>query len=358
MAASPHVAIVHDYLSQRGGAERVVLRLASLFPEAPIYTSFYAPDSTFDEFRDRQIVTSKLQRSIDVDHFRNAALRFPEAFRQMDLAAFDKVIVSSSAFAHHVRHPRSLVYCYTPPRFLYEPAAYFEQRSLQAVAWAGLAPLRRSDRHAARRHADYVTISRASAAKIRRCYGVDAPSIIYPPLNVGHLPTSVSPLPTKARALLVSRLLRYKHVDVAIAACAGAGIPLTVVGVGPDAERLARHATAQVSFLGRLADAAMTELFASHSLVLSPGYEDFGYGPVEANYAGRPVVALGAGGALETVEDGVTGRLVSGCSTESWTTAIREVLETDWSPLDLRQRSTRFSADIFDAKITERVAAL
>jgi glycosyltransferase involved in cell wall biosynthesis len=350
------LAIVHDYLTQRGGAERVVLRLAALFPGAPIYTSLYAPDLTYEEFRNLEVITSYLQGRVDPRHFRRAAMRYPRAFRRFDLRQADRLLVSSSAFAHHVRHPRALVYCYTPPRFLYDVHAYTRSRWAR-VGSALLSPLRSRDRRAANAHAAYLAISRATARKIRAAYGRNVP-VVYPPLNTGHLPEVLTPLPGRARALIVSRLLPYKGVDVAVRACALVGIPLTVVGDGPDEARLRSLASGGVDFVGRLSDRDLSKVFASHSVILSPGVEDFGYAPIEANYAGRPVVALAAGGALETVQEGVTGRLVADTDITTWAGAIRDVLDRSWVPSHLRESTRPFSADVFEAAVLKQLASV
>ena len=346
------VALVHDYLSQCGGAERVVLELAAMFPEAPIYTSFFAPEATFAEFAGKDVRTSSLQSRIDPDRFRSAVLRYPRAFRTFDLSAFDTVVVSSSAFAHHVVHRRSFVYWHTPPRFLYQPASYGLARPLRAAALPLLAALRRADATAAARHLSYAANSEATASRVRSAYGRSA-VVIHPPLRTGHLPVDLPPLPATPRALVVSRLLPYKRIDVAVQACRLAGMPLTVVGEGPQ-ERTLRHLGAgTVDFLGRLGETELPAVFAAHSVVLVPGQEDFGYVPVEANYAGRPVVAFAAGGALETVVDGVTGQLVPTHDPAEWAAALRSVHDRAWSPASLREATTRFGADAFQASVRQ-----
>lgn len=344
------IAIVHDYLSQCGGAERVVLRLAAMFPDAPIYTSIYDADRTFAEFSALDIRTSRLQGRIEPARFRSAALRYAGVFRSFDLSSFDTVVVSSSAFAHHVRHPRSFVYCHTPPRFLYDLDAYGRRRAVTALATPVLSGLRRRDRQAASRHLSYAANSAATAARIHSSYGRRA-DVIHPPLWIAHLPTVALPMPPEPRALVVSRLLPYKRVDVAVRACALAGVPVTVVGEGPEESRLRSERSGRVEFLGRVPDAKLAALFEDHSVVVCPGREDFGYLPVEANYAGRPVVAFATGGALETVEDGITGRLVPDHEVGHWARVLREVHERTWSPSALRSATQRFQATRFDAAV-------
>jgi len=351
------LAIVHDFLSQRGGAERVVLRMSQLYPDAPIFTSFYDPDATFPEFRQRCVITSELQDKLSPESFRRSVLRYGGAFRRMDLSDADLVVVSSSGFAHHVRHPRSVVYCHTPPRYLWAPESYVSPRFeplVQMTVPTMLAPSRYLDRQTARRHRLYVANSEATRRRLRAAYGIDA-DVIHPPLWLGHLPVEVSPLPDGPRALLVSRLLPYKRVDLAIVACRQAGLPLTVVGNGPDLPRLQALADEQVRWIGSCDDHRLAELFDSHSLVVVPGREDFGYVPVEACYAGRPVVAAAAGGTLETMVDGVTGRLVRGDEPADWSRAVAEVAAGSWDPSALRAQVARFVPKQFDDAISKVV---
>lgn len=339
-------AIVHDYLTQRGGAERVVLALAKLLPGAPIYTSLYASNGTYQEFEDLDVRTSRLQGKVKPEQFRRSVLSLPGVFAELDLSEFDLVVISSSAFAHHVRHHNSFVYCHTPPHFLYDTRAYLGSPILAAMSWGPLSLMRRQDRKAASLHHNYAANSQQSAQRIEETYGRTCP-VIYPPLMTAHLPENAEPLPTRQRALVVSRLLPYKRVDVAIKACELAGIGLTIVGEGPEMDRLRASATGDVSFVGRVEDHEMAELFVDHSVVLTPGREDFGYGPVEANYSGRPVIAIKAGGALETIENGVNGALVNGWNTRDWSEAIKEVLSMSWSPSQLRATTERFSEKTF-----------
>jgi glycosyltransferase involved in cell wall biosynthesis len=350
-----NLAIVHDYLTQPGGAERVVLRLARLFPDAPVYTSLYDPDGTFPEFRDIDVRTSALQGRVDPDAFRRSALRFPSAFRALDLSAFDVVVVSTSAFAHHIAHPRAVIYCHTPPRFLYWPETYARRGPITLAMRVALAPVRRADVRAARRHGRWLANSAVTAARVHDRYGLEA-TVVHPPLATEHLPLEPPPMPSVARALVVSRLLPYKRVDVAVDACALAGIGLTVVGEGPERARLIERARGtDTTFLGRVSDLALLDLWAAHSLVLVPGVEDFGYAPVEAAWSGRPTVATAGGGALETVDDGVTGRLVGSDDPSAWAPVVDEVARTTWSPPALRASAQRFAPEHFDAAIRSAV---
>ena len=334
----------------------MVLELATMFPDAPIYTSFYAPELTFREFADRDVRTSPLQCGVAPERFRWSVLRYPAAFRSFDLSDFDTVVVSSSAFAHHIEHERSFVYCHTPPRFLYQWASYSSSRALTALAAPALAALRPADRRAASRHLSYAANSAATARRLYEAYGRDA-QVIHPPLRTAHLPSEPTPLPLTHRALVLSRLLPYKRIDVAVQACAMAGIDLTVVGEGPKRPKIPKRGGSRVEFVGRVGDDQLADLFREHSVVLVPGAEDFGYVPVEANYAGRPVVAFAAGGALETVVDGVSGRLVASHDPALWADVLRQVLEAAWSPRALRNATARFSAAAFRSAVARWIGS-
>ncbi len=275
---STDVALVHDYLNQRGGAERVVLELAAMFPGAPLYTSLYRCESTFPEFGELDVRTTFLDR-IPVDRrFRALFALYPAAFRSLGPIDAELVISSSSGWAHAVRTaPRAFhaVYCYTPARWLYGDymGAAAAHRALAPFAGA----FRRLDVRAAGRADLYIAISELVRERIRQRYGRDAP-VVYPPVDVDRF----SPTPRGERLLVVSRLLTYKRVDLVVDAATRAGIGLDVVGTGPALPDLRRRAGPTVRFLGRLPDAEITALFESCRAFCLPGAEDFGITPVEA----------------------------------------------------------------------------
>ena len=356
------VAIAHDFLCQRGGAERVVLHLASILNDAFIATSVYSPEATYPEFASMDVRAGRLASKKEARRFRSRVLSYPHMFSSLDLSEADFVVVSSSAFAHHVRHERSVVYWHTPPRFLYDPAAYLPFRASSAVttlstgiAKAVLYPLRRSDRRSAAHHLSHAANSKRTAGKLRAAYGVD-PVVLHPPLDLERLSRPLSPLPSLPRALVVSRLLPYKGVDVAIAACRQLGLPLTVVGSGPEEDRLRMLGGSLTTFKGMLSDEELVDVFLSHSVVLCPGVEDFGYVPLEAGYCGRPVVGLLGSGAAESVIAGQTGELVDGWEPGLWSAAIDEVLGRSWDPERLRSAAERFGPAGFNAGFAEWIS--
>lgn len=350
------VAIVHDFACQRGGAERVVLSLCRLFADPVVVTSLYVPEATYPELADYEVRATRVGTAGDAKWFRARALSYAREFRSLDVSDAGLAVVSSSAFAHHIRHPRSLVYWHTPPRFLYDPSAYVGHAALAGALRAGLAPVRRGDRRAALAHQGHAANSRRTAARLRDAYGIDA-TVINPPLDLDRLGSELADPPSEAGALVVSRLLPYKRVDVAIRACALAGVPLTIVGAGPDGPRLrALAGTGPVRFLEAVSDAALADLYASHAVVLSPAIDDFGYVPIEAAYAGRPVVASSGGRTNENVQDGRTGRLVEGFDEADWADALVEVLATRWSSETLRAHAVAFGHERFAAKLREWLA--
>jgi len=351
------VAVVHDFLTQFGGAERVALMLSETYPDAPIFTSVYQPGYTFSAFENKAVESSFLQRVLPEGHFRYGAPLYGMAFSRFDLSDFDAAVVSSSGFAHHVHHPKAFIYCHTPPRFIYRINTYFSNKAMITAMAPFLPWLRAQDQKAAARHRNYVANSRQTAALISEVYGKTAP-VIHPPLDTARLNQSLSKAPESDRALVLARLQPYKRIDLAIAACRRIGLPLTIVGEGPERAKLRELAAgADVTFMGRLADSEIGEVIDSHSLLLVPGIEDFGLTPSEANYAGRPVIARAAGGALETVRDGVNGLLVDSEDPQAWAHAIQEGLSRKWDTQALRDSTKPFQLPAFQAAIRDWVAA-
>jgi len=341
------VAIVHDYLNQRGGAERVVLEMASIWPQAPIYTSLFRPQSTFPEFGGRDVRTSPLDRLPVDEGFRNLFPLYPAAFRAFGALDEDVVISSSSGWAHSVRTaPRSFhaVYCYTPARWLYGGDHLRVSRPRQQALKPAIGLMRRWDRAAAGRADLYIAISEAVRLRIKQRYGLDAP-VVYPPVDTQRF----RPRPRGERLLVVSRLLPYKRVDLVVDAATRAGLGLDVVGTGPALPDLQNRAGPTVTFHERLGDGDVTRLMESCSAFCLPGREDFGITPVEANAAGKPVVAFGGGGVLETIEDGRTGVFFRVQEVDEVLKAIRRCHELQTSPEVIAASAQRFSRVRFQA---------
>lgn len=347
------VALAHDYLNQRGGAERVVLELARIWPGAPIYTSLYRPESTFPEFGDRDIRTSFLNRLPVRNGFRNLFPLYPAAFRTLGTLTAPLVVTSTSGWAHGVRTARETthaVYCHTPARWLYRNAYLGSGSMRQRLASPLLGAMRRWDVGAARRADLYIANSETVRERIRAAYGLDA-EVVHPPVDVDRF----TPRPRGERLLVVSRLLPYKRVDLAIEAANRARLPLDVIGSGPSYWALRDLAGPTVRFDRRLPDGAITTLMENCRALLLPGEEDFGITPVEALAAGKPVVAFGAGGALETLEEGFSSAFFREPTPDALLDALRRVERMQTSPEDLAGAARRFSADAFRAGIRDAV---
>ena len=339
------VAVVHDYLNQCGGAERVALELARMWPAAPIYTSLYRPTSTFPGFAERDVRVSALDR-VPVDAgFRALAPLYPLAFRAFGSLSQEVVISSSSGWAHGVRTaPESvhIVYCHTPARWLYRADEHLGRSPGRLL----LAPLTRAlrtwDRAAAARADIYVANCENVRRRIRAVYARDA-EVIHPPVDVERF----RPRPRGDRLLVVSRLLPYKRVDLLVRSANRSGLGLDVVGVGPSLRDLRGIAGPTVTFHGRVDDPTMKELLESCRALCMAATEDFGIVPLEANAAGKPVVAYGSGGVLETQQDGVTAALFDELDEEAVLAAIERADALDASPSDLAAAASRFSVAEF-----------
>jgi glycosyltransferase involved in cell wall biosynthesis len=343
------VAVVHDYLNQRGGAERVALELARMWPDAPIYTSLYRAGSTFPEFAERDVRTSWIDR-LPVDRgFRSLFPLYPNAFADLGPVDADLVVTSSSGWAHGIRtrpDATHVVYCHTPARWLYGTDYLGASSRQQAVARPLLGAMRRWDKAAAHRATLYVANSRNVQQRIRTTYGLDA-EVVYPPVDLERF----RPRERGDRLLVVSRLLDYKRVDAVIRAANQAKLPLDIVGSGPSFDELRALAGPTVVFHRRLEDSAVTALMENCRALVLPGEEDFGITPVEAQAAGKPVVALGAGGALETVEAGVTGTFFHDHAPESILAALAAADAIETPPEEIARRASRFAREAFVARM-------
>jgi glycosyltransferase involved in cell wall biosynthesis len=341
------VAIVHDYLNQPGGAERVVLALAQMWPEAPIYTSLYRADSTHPGFGGTEVRTSVLDLLPIDDSFRNLFPLYPAAFRALGTLDHDLVISSSSGWAHSVRtapHTFHVVYCHAPARWLYEPHHLDDGRQRSLRPFVGV--LRNWDRLAARRADLYIANSAEVNRRIRRYYGISAP-VVHPPVEVERF----HPTPRGERVLVVSRLIPYKRIDAIVDAATQAGLGLDVVGTGPAFADLRERAGASVTFHGRLSEGEIATMMQRCRALCVPGKEDFGITAVEANAAGKPVVTVAAGGALETVLEGLTGAFFSRHEPQEILAALRRADAIDATPERISAEARRFSRHAFEAKL-------
>jgi len=356
------VGLVHDWLTGQRGGENVLLEIARLFPDAPIYTLFHLPGTVDAELERRPIATSFMQSAPALaTRYRWYLPLFPAAVQDLDVRAHRLVISSSHCVAKSVRKgpgARHVCYCHTPMRYAWDQEESYFGRGrgpLAALRRAVLARLRRWDAATAGRVDRYYANSSFVAERIRRYYGRTA-EVLPPPVDTAFFRPSETPL-ERAGALVVAALSPYKKVDVAIQACALAGLPLTVVGTGPERGRLESMAGPSVAFAGRVEAARLRELYRGASLFLQPGTEDFGISTAEALACGTPVLALGRGGVRDIVRDRVDGLYFSRDEPSEIAAAIDKMRGMEFNPLNLRERAERFSAERFARRLRESLIA-
>ena len=359
--STARMALVHDYLNQHGGAERVLEELHALWPAAPIYTSMYAAELMPPAYRRMDIRTSFMQRLPGVGyHHQNYLLAYPLAFESFQLGGYEVVLSNSSAWCKGVvTSPDTLhvCYCLTPMRWAWSYREYVDRervgKTLRRVLPLAVHYLRLWDVASAQRVDRFLAISQTVAARIRKYYRRDA-DVIYPPVAVDRFTPRAAP-DDPPFYLVVSRLIPYKRVDLAVEAFNRLGWRLKIVGDGRDRAALQARARPNVEFLGRLPDDAVRDLMARCQAFLFPGLEDFGIAPVEAQAAGRPVVAYAGGGALDTVLDGQTGVLFAEQTADALADAVRRCADFSFDPLAIRAHAERFSAPRFRQQLTDYV---
>ena len=354
------VALVHDWLTGMRGGEKALEVICERFPGAELFTLLHVPGSVSPTIERLPLHTSFVQRLPGVArHYRYFLPLFPRAVERFDLSRFDVVVSVSHCCVKSVIAPtaaRHLCYCLTPMRYAWDQFnAYFGPSRIGGPASAVMRRIMDHmaewDRATASRVGRYVAISHYVAGRILRYYNRQA-AVVYPPVDTKFFsPDGGS---AAGYALVVSALVPYKRLDLAVRACAMAGIPLKIVGTGPE-RRVLERMGGGVEFLGRRTDDEVRELYRRASVVLLPGEEDFGIVPLEAQACGRPVVALGRGGALETIVADRTGILVKDATAEAFTDGIREALSRHFDPADLRWHAERFGRERFGDEIEARV---
>jgi glycosyltransferase involved in cell wall biosynthesis len=356
---SLRVAIVHDFLNQHGGAENVVALFAEMFPGAPIYTSVYDAKRMPHRWRALDIRTSFMQRISPRLHIAKTLFPlYPFAFESFDLSEYDLVLSSTTAFAKGVitrPHTCHVCYCNTPSRFLWTTREYLRYESLPSAVKAVIpwmaTPLRVWDYTAAQRVDFFIAGSYNAARRIRKYYRRES-DVLQPPIDVAAFRLAESP---SDYYLVLSRLQPYKRIDLAVEACTRLGVPLHVIGDGPDRARLERLAGPSVRFFGRVSDAEVRDQLASCRALLFPGEEDFGLTPLEAQASGRPVIAYGAGGALETVRDGKTGVHFRPQTAEALSRVLSS-FEDRFDPAAIRRHACRFDVALFKERLYSLLA--
>jgi glycosyltransferase involved in cell wall biosynthesis len=355
--APRRVALVHDFLLDLRGAERVFLAMCEVWPDADIFTAVYHEEGTEGRFAHRNVHTSFLQRLRPTARtFRSLLPLYPAAIESFDLSGYDTVVSSSSAWAHAVLCDEMTVhvcYCHNPFRYAWNDRDSTLAARRNPVTRAALRSLfrrwRQWDWIAAQRVDTYVTNSQMTQARVKKYLGRDA-HIIYPPVETSRF----EPGEVGDHYMVLSELMPHKRIDVTIRAFNKLGLPLVVVGDGPDRRRLARLAGSNVSFAGRLSDSDTASLLQSSRALVVAAVEEFGIAAVEAQAAGRPVIAVRSGGTLETVRQGVTGCFWSGGPDELAAT-VASFDDAAVDPLACVENAARFDTSVFQRELPREV---
>ncbi len=353
------IAIVHDYLNQFGGAERVISALHEIWPEAPIYTSIYDRKKMPDIFSRMDIRTSFMQRFPFVFNlFKWYLLFYPLAFESFDLSEYDVILSSSSAWAKGIRKRKGqlhICYCYTPMRFVWRYDDYVERENfgflIKAILPLVLKPIKKWELETVKKVDNFIAISKTIAERIQMTYRRES-DIIYPPVECGLFqPSNVD----QDYFLVVSRLNSYKRIDIVVKAFNRLELPLKIIGDGPDRKPLQKMANSNIEFLGRKSDRELKQFLAGCRALVFPGEEDFGIVPVEAMSCGHPVIAYNAGGAKETVEEGVTGLFFNEQTPESLVDAVNKFQFKSFNKTKIREQALKFDKEVFKNKIKNLV---
>lgn len=367
----PKVAIVHDWLTNMGGAEPLVLEIHKLFPDAPIYTSVYDAEK-MQAFKDIDVRTTNLQTKLP-KKLRFKHVLWPtfraKAFRELDLSEFDVIISSSSAEAKSVRKTRSgqvhIAYVHTPPRYYWSHYEEFRKEFNFGPLSPFIRPfipffvkkMRKLDLESSKDIDVFIGNSTVTQQRIKEYYNKPS-TVIHPPVEIDRF----TPPPTGERSgyILWGRHVPYKRFDLAIKACNELGVPLTIAGQGPDTQRLKQMAGPTITFVGRVSDDELVRLAHTHQAFLFPNEEDFGISAVEALAAGLPVVAYRKGGALDIVQDGETGVFFDEQTTESLVEALKKcdtlIQSNTFRPSTLHRKAKRFDKSLFATKMTKIIA--
>ncbi len=348
------IAIVHDDLMQWGGAERVLLGISELFPEVPIYTLIYDKNNhnLNNFFKDKKIITSFLQkipfwRSL----YKPLFFLHPLAFELFDLSDYDLVISQTTRFAKSIiTRPETIhiCYCHTPPRFLWN----FSGEKLPGFLLPFLSWLRIIDRVSTQKVDLFLAGSENAKRRIKRVYQKES-EVLLPFIDLEKY-QGVQDF-AGGYFLIIARLNDYKRVDLAVEAFNKLGLPLKIVGDGPLMGRLKKLAKTNIDFAGGVSEELLLNLIAGCRALIVTAEEDFGLTPLEAQALGKPVIAFGKGGTLETVIDGKTGLFFKEQTTESLIEALEEFNRKTFNPEDCRKNATNFSKQKFQQKLRELV---
>lgn len=356
------VALVHDFLTQVGGAERVLNILHDIFPQAPVYTLVYDKEETRGEFEHLDIRTSVIQKMpFGVKRYKWYLPLMPSAVEQFDLSSYDLVISDSSAYANGViTLPETLhiCYCHSPTRYLWSDTHGYTDELKQPNLIKQVLPfflnrIRVWDRVAADRVDTFIANSKTVQRRISKYYRTES-DLIYPPVDIDRF--SVAPKEeVEDYYLIVSRLRPYKRVDLAIEAFNALGYPLKIIGTGEEEENLKRMAKPNIEFLGALSNEKVSYYLSRCKAFIHPQEEDFGIAALEASASGRPVIAYGSGGALETIIPGVTGEFFKQQTPYQLVDLMRSFDATKYEPAVMRSHAEKFATDRFMTELKNKI---
>ncbi len=364
MPAALRVALIHDWLTGMRGGEKVLAALEGIFPNADIFTLFYQPDRISEQINSHRVIVSPLNRWPGVRrYYRNLLPLMPRAIESFDLRGYDLVISSSHAVAKGARVPAGvphICYCHTPMRYLWAASSDYFQFGLGSIVkkplLAAVTPwLRRWDVRASQGVTQFLANSENVRGRIRDAYGRDA-LVVYPPVDADFFTPDPAGRSAEDYYLVVSALEPYKRIDLALRAMQRLGRRLIVAGRGTQSGALQRIAGRDVEFTGWVDDQRLRQLYRGCRALLFPGLEDFGMCPVEAQACGRPVIAYRRGGALESVNEGITGLFFAEQTAQALVDAVAAFEKLPLDPAAARRNSLRFSLSHFQAGI--RAAAL
>lgn len=351
------IAIVHDWLTNMGGAEQVVINFKEIYKEAPIYTTFYNPNKLDDKLKNIEVKTSHLQKKKMVENHKKYFPLMPMAFEKFDINKYDVILSSSSSCAKGViTKPGSvhICYCHTPMRYAWEKRDEYTEGmgKLKKKLVEILCHYMRIWDVASSNRVDYFIANSTEVQKrIKKHYKRDS-VVINPPVRCNMFNISET---DGDYYLVLSRLVGYKRFELAVQACSELGKKLVVIGEGPEKEKLEKLANENVTFLGRQPDEVVKKYMSECKALLFPGEEDFGIVPVEAQSSGRPVIAYGKGGVLDSVIDGKTGVFFKEQTVESLKEAINKFETMKFDKEEIRKHALEFDESVFQEKIRKFV---
>ncbi len=353
----PKIALFQDYLAQYGGAERVTEAIHQALPESDLHTTLLVPEKMSPYLRKLDTKTTWMQHlPAKSKLYRHYFLFYPFAVESAELDQYDLVVSSCCGYAKGVRRGRNAIhicYCHNPMRWVWRFEEYMAKEKLSApiklMLHTMVRGLKQWEMKAAHRPDYFVANSHTVARRLKSAFGIEA-AVIEPPIETSRFWISKT---VDDYYLILSRLIAYKRIDLAVEACTRTGRRLMVIGSGPDRERLEAMAGPTVTFLGRQPDSAVNRYASRCRALIFPGEEDFGMAPLEVNAAGRPVVAYGAGGATETIREQVNGILFREQSTESLIEALEQFERQHWDPQSIRKVAMRYDIHLFQERFLD-----